>query len=94
MQSKLGSAFETGTNTIVGLATSLTLNATVLPMLGFQITHTQNFIMVVVYTTVSIIRQYFLRRFFNWLERYSVVKWLILHNPFKKLNKYYSIKKQ
>ncbi len=65
MQTKLGSLTETITNVVVGLLISLVLNASIFPLFGWIITLQQNLTIAAIYTVVSIIRSYFMRRIFN-----------------------------
>ena len=65
MQTKRGSLIETFTNIGVGLIVSLVLNAFIFPWMGFNISTSQNITLTLIYTAVSIIRSYALRRTFN-----------------------------
>jgi hypothetical protein len=64
----MGSLTETISNVVVGLIISLVLNATVFPWLGWAITMQQNLTLAAIYTVVSIIRSYFMRRLFNYIS--------------------------
>lgn len=68
MQTRLGSLTETITNVFVGLIISLVLNATIFPWFGWVITMQQNLSIAAIYTVVSIIRSYFMRRLFNFIS--------------------------
>ena len=73
MQTRRGSLIETITNIVVGLAVSLVVNATVFPLLGFHITGSQNVTLTIIYTIISIVRSYILRRTFNQISiRYGI----------------------
>jgi len=65
MQTKFGSIVETSTNIVIGFVISLLLNAWILPLMGHQVTPSQNVIIVMVFTIASFIRSYLLRRLFN-----------------------------
>jgi uncharacterized membrane protein YgaE (UPF0421/DUF939 family) len=65
MQSRRGSIVETLTNVIVGLVVSFIANLVIFPLLGWEISTSQNILLVIFYTVVSIIRSYALRRIFN-----------------------------
>jgi hypothetical protein len=65
VQSRLGSLIETITNIVIGFIISMSINAWILPAMGYHVTLTQNFIITVTFTVVSIIRSYALRRVFN-----------------------------
>lgn len=64
-QSRVGSMVETLTNTAVGMAINVGVNAAVLPIFGFYPSFAQNVGMTIIFTFVSIIRSYVLRRVFN-----------------------------
>jgi hypothetical protein len=65
-QSKAGSAVETLTNTVVGFGLNYLANLVVLPyFFGHSIGLALNFYMGLVYTVISVVRGYALRRFFN-----------------------------
>lgn len=66
MQSKTHSIFESLTNTAVGLLVSIVLNLTILPLvLGVQPSAAEVSVITAVYTGVSILRGYAMRRLFN-----------------------------
>jgi len=65
MQTRIGSLTETVTNILIGFIISMSINAWILPLMGFNVTLTQNFIITVTFTVFSIIRSYLLRRMFN-----------------------------
>lgn len=65
MQTKLGSILETVVGTIIGFIISILLNLIIFPAVGCQITPTQNISIITIFTFASIIRGYFVRRFFN-----------------------------
>ena len=68
MQTRLGSLTETLANVFAGLLISLILNASVFPLFGWAITIGQNLFIAIIYTVVSIIRSYFMRRLFNYIS--------------------------
>jgi len=68
MQTKRGSLIETISNIVIGLWVSLILNAILFPLLGFNLSHKQNITLTLIYTVVSIVRSYSLRRLFNWVS--------------------------
>ena len=65
-QSRRGSAFEAFINIAVGLAVSVIANHFVFPLFGFVPSLTQNFAITGIYTAISFIRSYCLRRLFNY----------------------------
>lgn len=68
-QSKLSSFVETCISTAIGFAVSYFITLVVLPLYGFEVTHSQTFQMTMIFTVASIIRGYVVRRFFNSLNR-------------------------
>lgn len=65
MQTRKQSLFEAVMNVVVGLGVSMALNFAVFPLFGWHISLGQNIALGVIYTVVSIVRSYCLRRFFN-----------------------------
>lgn len=64
-QSKLGSIIEVAMNIIIGFKINWICNLWILPLYGFNITGGQAFSMGLIFTIISIVRGYVLRRFFN-----------------------------
>ena len=64
-QSRLGSLIEAITNLIVGFAINWCCNMVILPWFGFNIKPLAAFNMGLVFTVISLCRQYALRRWFN-----------------------------
>ena len=50
---------------VIGFSINFVANTFIFPLVGAQITPAQNFWMGWIYTSVSIVRQYAVRRFFN-----------------------------
>ncbi len=71
MQTKLGSFVESWASIAVGFAVNFTANMVVLPHFGFAITPGKAFGIGVVFTAISLIRQYILRRWFNGLKSFE-----------------------
>lgn len=66
MQTRKGSLFEAIANVLVGFFVNFGANWCLLPLFGFHaLTLRNNFIIGALYTTISIIRSYVLRRVFN-----------------------------
>lgn len=65
MQTRLGSFIESWVNIVVGYAVNFTANMLILPLFGFNITFSQNIVLGGLYTVISLIRSYFIRRWFN-----------------------------
>lgn len=68
-QTKKGSWAEAWANIAVGFAVNFTANMTILPLFGFtNLTWHSNLIIGALYTVISLIRSYVLRRWFNGLK--------------------------
>lgn len=68
-QTRRGSATETAVSTSVGFAVSWAATLVVLPAFGFPSTHSQAFVITCIYTVLSLVRGYVVRRAFNRLAR-------------------------
>ncbi len=64
-QSRLGSLIEALFNVAIGLCVSVVANALVFPLFDFHPSAGQNVTISLIYTAISICRQYVLRRWFN-----------------------------
>jgi hypothetical protein len=68
-QTKLGSIAEAWANIAVGFAVNFTANMLILPLFGFAtLTLRTNFEIGLLYTLISLVRSYVLRRWFNGLK--------------------------
>ncbi len=68
-QTKLGSIAEAWANIAVGFAVNFTANMLILPLFGFAtLTFRTNFEIGLLYTLISLVRSYVLRRWFNGLK--------------------------
>lgn len=68
-QTKLGSIAEAWANIAVGFSINFTANWLILPLFGFHdLTLKNNFIIGILYTVISLVRSYVLRRWFNGLR--------------------------
>ena len=65
MQSKRRSALEAVTNVTVGFLVAVGANLLVLPAFGYKVTIIDSFAIGWVFTVISMLRSYFLRRLFN-----------------------------
>lgn len=70
MQTRLGSWLEAWANIIVGFAINWTANMLVFPLFGFNITAGQAFHVGLIFTGISLVRSYALRRIFNRIKRH------------------------
>jgi hypothetical protein len=64
-QTRLGSLIETLVSLCLGFLINWTANMWILPLYGFHITGSQAFTMGLIFTVISVIRQYAVRRWFN-----------------------------
>ena len=64
-QSNLDSLIEALLSTFIGFIVSFTANLILMPMLGIPVSLSQNFILTVAFTFVSVARSYLVRRFAN-----------------------------
>jgi len=71
-QPRLLSLVEAATNVVVGFALAVLTQMAVFPLLGLAISMTDNVLIGVIFTAVSIVRSFTLRRLF---ERLRSVQW-------------------
>lgn len=64
-QTRLGSLIEVMVNIVIGFAINMVANLWVLPLYGFQVTGGQAFSMGLIFTVISVVRSYCIRRWFN-----------------------------
>ena len=69
MQSKRQSLIETLTSVFVGWLIGVILNLTILPLFDYNITVVDSLWVSLIFTVVSVIRGYVIRRWFNSKER-------------------------
>ena len=65
MQSKKQSFIESLTSTTIGIIIGIVLNLTILPIFGYPVSLSDSLWISVIFTIVSIIRSYIIRRWFN-----------------------------
>lgn len=65
MQSKRHSLVESVTNTFIGFFVSLLIQVVLYPIMDIPVTFGQNILITMIFTIVSIIRGYVIRRWFN-----------------------------
>ena len=68
MQKKKHSLLEACLSTAIGFGVAVLTNFLVLPLFGLPVTGSQSFWIGVVFTLVSAVRGYYVRRLFNWLH--------------------------
>lgn len=64
-QTKKQSLKETVISTFIGLAVSLITQIVVFPLYNLEVSFNQNIQITIIFTIVSIVRGYFVRRYFN-----------------------------
>lgn len=73
MQSKKQSLIETLTSVFVGWLIGVILNLTILPLFNYNITVVDSLWVSLIFTVISVVRGYLIRRFFNSKEiKYDV----------------------
>ena len=68
MQSKKQSLIESLTSTTIGIIIGIVLNLTILPIFGYPVSLSDSLWISIIFTIVSIIRSYIIRRWFNSKE--------------------------
>ena len=67
MQSKKLSIVESITQTVIGLGVSFLIQIVIYPLMDIPVTIKQNIVITIVFFLASLIRGYFVRRYFNKL---------------------------
>lgn len=60
---------ESGTNVGFGYLLALVTQAYLFPVFGFYASHSEHMAIAAVFTVISLLRSYSLRRIFNWIGR-------------------------
>lgn len=68
-QSRKHSWYEAWSNIALGFTINYIANLAILPLFGFHISLVNNFYMGLLYTGISLVRQYVLRRWFNRMTK-------------------------
>ena len=68
MQTKKQSLIESLTSTTIGIIIGIVLNLTILPIFGYPVSVVDSLWISVIFTVISIIRSYIIRRWFNSKE--------------------------
>ena len=74
MQSKLESLTEAIINTFIGFVIAFISQLVFFPIVGIEANLAQNLILTVLFTSVSIIRTYIIRRYFNKKSKSKIFK--------------------
>lgn len=64
-QTRWGSFVEAWINVFIGFWINYFANLLIFPLFGFHITLTENFVMGLLYTGISVARSYLIRRYFD-----------------------------
>ena len=64
-QTRLGSLIEAIINTCIGFLINYFANLLIFPLFGMHISLTNNVLMGLIYTVISVVRSYTIRRWFN-----------------------------
>lgn len=64
-QTRLGSLIEAIINVLIGFSINFGANMLIFPLFGFHITPGANFALGLIYTVISVVRSYAVRRWFN-----------------------------
>lgn len=76
-QPKWLSLLETALGVLIGFAVALILQLIVFPLFDITTTTSENLQIAAIFTVASIIKGYFVRRFFNWLHvKEKELKWV------------------
>ena len=69
MQSKKQSLIESLTSTTIGIIIGIVLNLTILPIFGYPVSVVDSLWISLIFTAISVIRSYAVRRIFNSKEK-------------------------
>ena len=68
-QTLLGSFVESWVNILIGFSINFTANMLILPLFGFRdLTLGKNFVIGLLYTVISLVRSFVIRRWFNGMK--------------------------
>ena len=69
-QTKTRSLIESWVNVVVGLAINILIQRIVFPVYGWDVSYSENIQLSLIFTVVSVVRSYGLRRMFNWWDNH------------------------
>lgn len=69
MQTRRQSMIETAVSVAIGYVVALLSQLAIFPLFGIHATMTDNLLIGAWFTIISIVRGYYVRRFFNWMHR-------------------------
>ena len=73
MQSKRESMIESLTSTTIGIIIGIVLNLTILPIFGYPVSVVDSLWISLIFTAISVVRSYVVRRIFNSKEKRNEV---------------------
>ena len=68
MQTRTQSLIEASANVAIGYLVALSAQMIVFPVLGIEVNLSQNLLIGAIFTAVSLLRSYAVRRVFNWMH--------------------------
>lgn len=74
MQSKKMSLLESVASTAIGYTIATAANYYILPLFGYKVTLADASWIGVIFTLISLVRGYLVRRFFNWIHLKQIQK--------------------
>lgn len=69
MQTRRQSMIETAASVAIGYLVALASQLAIFPLFGIHATMTDNLLIGAWFTVISIVRGYYVRRFFNWMHQ-------------------------
>lgn len=69
MQTRRQSMVETAASVAIGYVVALLSQLAIFPLFGIHATMTDNLLIGAWFTVISIVRGYYVRRFFNWMHQ-------------------------
>ena len=76
MQTRIVSAIEAATNTIIGYFISVAIGQIVYPLFGYQITLVDNAALTAIFVGASLLRSYGFRRLFSQRLNKAINRWI------------------
>lgn len=73
-QSKRGSVIETVTGTAIGYSVAVVTQIVIFPLFDLHVSASENLAIAAVFTIISLVRGYWVRRLFNWLHIKGVLQ--------------------
>ena len=73
-QSKRGSLTETVVSTAIGYTVAVLTQVAIFPLFDLHVSATDNLLIAAVFTVISLVRGYWVRRLFNWLHIQGVLR--------------------